>query len=88
MKDIFMEDLKIKEWYLKEYPDDEVGEELYDDITFYDLFEAMDKYKNVYEFLGGFDIDTIVRERIFIKLAEIMNVDYDYVYEQWLKCIG
>ena len=32
-----------------------------------------------------FDIDTIVRERIFIKLAEIMNVDYDYIYEQWLK---
>jgi hypothetical protein len=33
---------------------------------------------------GNFD-DSIVRERAFKKLSELLGVDYDYVYEQWLK---
>ena len=83
MKDIFMEDWKIKEWYCETYPTDDMGVELYDDITFYDLFETLDRYKNVYDFIGVGD--SIIRERLFAKLAEIMGVDYEYVYEQWLK---
>ena len=72
---------KIKEWYMKEYPTDELGVEIDDDVTFEDLFEALDK--NVYETLGVGD--TIIRERTFDKLAKVMNVDYDYIYKQWLK---
>jgi hypothetical protein len=26
----------------------------------------------------------LIRERVFTKLAEIMEVDYDYIYYQWL----
>ena len=74
---------KIKEWYIKEYPTDELGVEINSDITFYDLFIVLDTYKDVYEALNVFD--SIVRERVFGKLAEIMNVDYDYIYSQWLK---
>lgn len=72
---------KIKEWYIKEYPTDELGVEIDDDVTFEDLFESLDK--NVYETLGVGD--SIVRERVFDKLAKVMNVDYDYIYKQWLK---
>lgn len=72
---------KIKEWYIKEYPTDELGVEIDDDVTFEDLFESLDK--NVYETLGVGD--TIIRERTFDKLAKVMNVDYDYIYKQWLK---
>ena len=78
-----MEKIKIKEWYIKEYPTDELGIEINNDITFYDLFVVLDTYKDVYEALNVWD--SIVRERVFGKLAEIMNVDYDYVYEQWLR---
>lgn len=74
---------KIKEWYIKEYPTDELGIEINNEITFEDLFVALDTYKDVYEALGV--CDSIVRERCFEKLAEIMNVDYDYVYKQWLR---
>ena len=74
----------IKQWYTETFPDDEEGELLKDNITFYDLFHAMDNYKCVYQFANI--SDSIVRERIFEKLAEIIEVDYDYVYEQWLKC--
>lgn len=77
------EKTKIKEWYVKEYPTDELGVEINNEITFYDLFVVLDTYKDVYEALNVWD--SIVRERVFSKLAEIMNVDYDYIYEQWLR---
>jgi len=77
------EKTKIKDWYIKEYPTDELGAEINNDITFYDLFVVLDTYKDVYEALNVFD--SIVRERVFSKLAEIMNVDYNYIYEQWLR---
>jgi len=77
------EKTKIKDWYIKEYPTDELGAEINNDITFYDLFVLIYTYKDVYEALNVFD--SIVRERVFSKLAEIMNVDYNYIYEQWLR---
>lgn len=77
------ENTKIKEWYMTEYPDDELGEEMNKDVTFYDLFVVLDTYKSVYDTLNVWD--SIIRERVFGKLAEIMNVDYNYIYEQWLR---
>ena len=75
---------KIKEWYMQEYPTDEVGETLNEETTFKDLYEALDNYEDIYNILGG-EADSIVRERCFEKLAEIMQVGYDYIYEQWIK---
>ena len=77
------EKTRIKEWYIKEYPTDELGVEINNEITFEDLFVVLDTYKDVYEALNVWD--SIARERVFSKLADIMNVDYDYIYEQWLK---
>lgn len=81
-----MENNKIKEWYIEKYQDDEVGNDLLDNVTFYDLFLALDKRQNVYKCLFGNELsgDSLVRERIFVKLAEIMNCDYNYIYNQWL----
>lgn len=76
------EKTKIKEWYVKEYPTDELGVELDNEITFYDLFVVLDNYKDVYKALNVWD--SIVRERVFGKLAEIMQVDYDCIYTQWM----
>ena len=73
----------IKDWYIKTYPNDELGEELNSRATFYDLFEALDNYQDVYNLFGiG---DTIIRERIFEKLAEIMECPYEEIYNQWLR---
>ena len=74
---------KIKEWYIKEYPDDELGIEINDEITFYDLLGVLDAHKDVYEALSVGD--SIIRERVFSKLADILKVDYDYIYYKWLK---
>lgn len=72
----------IKEWYLKSYEDDTMGLDINDDITFEDLFHVLDRRRDVYDFLGVHD--SVIRERVFVKLAEIIDADYEYVYEQWL----
>ena len=79
---------RIKEWYLKEYSSDSLGNQLLDGTTFYDLFYALDRKKDIYITLFGNEEfgDSLIRERVFEKLAEIMGVDYNYIYEQWLLC--
>ena len=75
---------KVKEWYVKTYPSDDMGQEIKEDVTFWDVFNALDAYQDVYEVIGAHD--SIVRERIFGRLAELMSVAYDYIYDQWLRC--
>ena len=74
----------VKEWYIKEYSTDNLGREINEEITFYDIFYALDRYKDIYEVLGV--EDSAIRERVFRKLADIMKVEYNYIYEQWLLC--
>lgn len=76
----------IKDWYTKNFPEDDLGAELPADVTFYDLFDALDSYRDVYELMAPAD-DSVVRERLFSELADIMGTDYDYVYNQWLKSV-
>lgn len=74
--------LDIRDWYLLEFSEDRLGEELNEGMTFADLFHELDRGKDIYLFLGG--VDSVIRERVFTKLAELMEVDYKYVYDQWL----
>ena len=75
------ESTNIRQWYTETFPDDECGKTLNSEKTFYDLFYALDRRHDIYE---EFSIcDSVVRERLFDQLAEIMGVDYDYIYEQW-----
>lgn len=72
----------IREWYLTTYSD-KLGVEINRGVTFKDLFECLDSHEDVYELLGD-GIDTVIRERCFEKLAEIMGVPYSEIYDQWL----
>ena len=74
--------MKIREYYLETYPTDELGIEINSEATFEGLFRELDNYGDVYEYIGVGD--SIIRERCFEKLADIMNVSYDEVYSQWL----
>lgn len=77
----------IKAWYMLSFSDDDMGKELSSSATFGGLFETLDSYEDVYEYLFGDPMkgDTIVRERVFARLAGLLSVPYEYVYEQWLK---
>jgi hypothetical protein len=78
--------MEIKTWYLENYENDELGNDLLENVSFEDLFNALDSYEDVYETLFGDEMggDSLVRERIFSQLAIIMEVDYQYIYNQWL----
>jgi len=73
--------MKIKEFYLNEYPTDELGVELNENATFDGLLNTLLCGKDVYEYIGVGD--SLVRERLFEKAALILNKPYDYVYNLW-----
>lgn len=75
--------LNLKEWYKEAYPDDDIYEEIIDTVTFQDVQDALDKGDNVYDVMGAHD--SIVRERVFEKLSQLRNVDYDVIYNAWLN---
>ena len=69
----------IKKWYTTEFPTDELGLEINPNATFLGLIGNIE---DVYEYIGiG---DSIVRERLFERIAEIMECTYDEVYNLWL----
>ena len=75
--------LKIKDWYTKNYPTDDLGEEINDVNTFEDLWNGIHNNKNVYHIIGiG---DSVIRERLFEYLSEIKEVEYNYIYNKWLE---
>jgi len=71
---------EIKEWYQEEFPTDELGAEINPTVTFEDLKENL---PNVYDCLGV--SDSLVRERVFTKLANLLSVGYDEIYYEWLN---
>ncbi len=75
--------MKLKEFYLENYPTDELGLELNETPTFPGLLNQLIIGGDVYNYIGVGD--SIIRERLFEKLAESMEVSYDYVYNLWLK---
>jgi hypothetical protein len=75
-------DENFKKWYVKTYPNDELGEKLKESPTFSDIYNGLKKGEDIYSFFGF--ADSIVRERSFQRLAEILGKKYEYVYNLWL----
>lgn len=75
--------LTVKEWYEEVFPNDYCSQSLDETTTFADVDDALNNHQDIYEVLGI--EDSIIRERIFAKLAEIKSVDYDEVYNKWLE---
>ena len=76
--------MTIKDFYLNEYPTDELGVELIETATFVGLLDVLyNNTKDVYDYIGVGD--SLVRERVFARLAEILEMPYDYVYNLWLN---
>jgi hypothetical protein len=74
---------KIRDWYIKTYPTDEEGKEIDDKITFKAFYGYLWQGYDVYDVLEV--TDSLIRERVFEKLSEILGVDYDVVYKKWLQ---
>ena len=74
--------MNIREWYINEFPSDELGIEINPNLTFDGLARILNNYADVYEYIGV--SDSIVRERCFEKLSEVNNTEYSVIYELWL----
>jgi len=75
--------MTIKEFYLKEYPTDELGLELNEKVTFTDLITILIADLDFYNYIGVGD--SLVRERLFAELATQLKKPYEYVYDMWLN---
>jgi hypothetical protein len=75
--------MTIKEFYLDNYPSDELGNEINENSTFVGLLWMLQTKRSVYDFLGI--SDTVVRERVFQELAKQLRLSYTTIYEMWLK---
>jgi hypothetical protein len=73
---------KIKDWYTKNHPTDDLGEELDEDVTFADLMNALNNKKEIYEVMGVGD--SVIRERLFEHLTSMYDESYDTIYKKWL----
>lgn len=75
-------DTNINNWYLRNFDDVNINE----DVTFNDLFNTLDNKESVYNLLGV-DKETGYKivKNCLTKLAELINAPYDYVYEQWMS---
>lgn len=73
--------MNIKTYYLATFPTDELGNEINPHATFEGLFETLDRYRDVYEYIGVGD--SIIRERCFERLAQLMRCRYQEIYDQW-----
>jgi energy-converting hydrogenase A subunit M len=72
--------MNIKKWYLETFNDDE-GLKINENANFND----MDYYeiRHIYDYLNV--EDSIVRERVFEKLASLLNINYDEIYDIWVN---
>jgi hypothetical protein len=75
--------MKIREYYLEAFPTDELGIEINENATFAGLFKELVYDGDVYLYIGV--TDSLVRERCFEKIAQKLQVSYDYIYNLWLK---
>lgn len=77
-------DKGVRNWYLENYPTDDMGVEINESITFTELGLVLMAKRNFYEAVGN-GIDSIIRERIFEKLSQELSVDYGVIYNMWLS---
>jgi len=73
--------MTIKNFYLENFPTDELGNEIKENVTFAGLLDALHTKGDVYEYVGVWD--SLIRERLFYKLAEELNTSCGYVLDLW-----
>jgi hypothetical protein len=78
--------MTIREFYLDQYPTDDLGLELKENITFTGLLNTVYEGNDLYAYLGVGD--SLVRERLFQELATQANQTYDWIYNLWIRNIN
>ena len=78
-----LRNINVNEDYVTDFPTDNLGKEINKDLNFLDLFNCMLEGKDIYDML---DVsDSLIRERVFERLAYLMGIDYQIIYYLWLN---
>ena len=72
----------VKSWYHSVYPSDNIYTDINPSSTLYDVVDRLYCKSDVYAYLAD---DSVVRERVFEHLSEVLNCEYDVIYYQWLS---
>lgn len=75
----------VLEYYKKHYAHDDFGvSEINSNVTFLDILLELNKSNgNIYEIISV--SDSLIRERLFERLSELLNVEYNGIYNMWLN---
>ena len=73
----------VRDWYVREFPSDDLGPTIPPLLTFWDAVAALNIGADIYCFLGD-AADSVIRERLFSRIAEIVGCGYDTVYNTWM----
>lgn len=82
VEDCLLVEKHVQDWYTENYPDDELGRNLTDALSWYDLLDQMRRRRDIYNVIGV--EDSLVRERVMGHLAQLLNVPYEVVCRLWL----
>lgn len=78
-----LRNINVNEDYVADFPTDDLGKEINKDLTFLDLFNGMLEGKDIYDML---DVsDSLIRDRVLERLADLMGIDYQIIYYLWLN---
>ena len=75
--------INLKKWYKERYPSDTMAEQLNAEVSMLDVLDGMIAGRDIYDIIEA--IDSLIRERIFQKLSEVMGVSYIIIYSLWLE---
>jgi len=75
---------EVADWYKQNFPTDDMGNNI-PEATFGEMYNKIKE--GTFSDEGWDADDSVVRERIFEKLAEIKGVPYDTIYDLWINSI-
>lgn len=73
----------VKDDYVTDYPTDNLGKEINENLNYLQLFNGLLSDDDIYEMI---DVsDSLIRERVLERLAYLMGIDYQIIYYLWLN---
>jgi hypothetical protein len=82
-RELMNSEKNVGDWYMDAYPDDTMGKDIRDDLTWPALLEGMRKHEDMDNILGV--CDSLIRERVFARLSQLTMLPYDVFYNMWLN---
>lgn len=78
-----LREIKVKNDYMENFPTDDMGEHINETVSYYDIYMGMAEGKDVYDMLNVGD--SLIRERVFRRLSELLETEYETIYYLWLN---